>query len=163
MERVFKWRSPLGIATIIFLLYGLFNSLSAIFVPISLHLNGVGAMFGTVVSVEADSKVLGRSLMTLPKDDPGLNSYIVAYMDTMCMEMMAAGLLQIAIAWFALRCGHMWSVWTLAIADLSFIPYLVGWTSIFSSYGISALDSITSFGGFWILLTVVVIVATVLG
>ncbi len=160
----FRWRSWLGLAVVLFLLYGAFNFIAAIQVPLTLHAKGAGGTMGTlIVSAEADAKVLGQPLASLAQSDPALNDYLVAFMDTMCMMMMAFAILQVAIAWFALRRGHTWALWTMAIADLSFIPYLLAWGSIFSRYGVTLGDNLTSFGGFWFILPVGVIVATLAG
>lgn len=163
MGTTFRWRSRLGVATVVFLLYGLFNVFAAIQVPITLHAKGAGGLGALIVSASADSKVLGLPLDKLATANPALSDYLVAFMDTMCMMMMAFGILQVAVAWFALRRGQRWALWALALADISFIPYLIGWTTIFSRYGVSAGESVTSLGGFWILLVVGLIITTALG
>ncbi|MBI4339487.1 MAG: hypothetical protein HY680_05990, partial [Chloroflexi bacterium] len=56
-----------------------------------------------------------------------------------------------------------WALWTLALADISFIPYLIGWTTVFSNYGLTVGDSITSFGGFWIMVTIGIVVVAGMG
>src|SRR6266496_3368567 len=109
----FKWKSWLGVSVILFLLYGAFNVLAAIGVPSSLHGHGAGAMGGLIVSTNADTKVLGQPLMTLFTSNPKLSDYLVAFMDTMCMMMMAFGLLQLAVAWYGLRTGQSWALWAL--------------------------------------------------
>ncbi|MBI4198264.1 MAG: hypothetical protein HY533_04050 [Chloroflexi bacterium] len=157
----FRWRSWLGVAVVLFLLYGAANFFFAIQVPVMLHSNGISR--AQIVSNEADSAVLGKDITTLAQTDPALSDYLVAFMDTMCMMMMAFAISQLGIAWFALRRGQTWALWTLAIADISFIPYLTGWTTVFSNYGLTVGDSITSFGGFWIFLPIAVAVATGLG
>lgn len=159
----FRWRSWFGLATILFLLYGAVNVFFAIFVPTSLHQGGAGAAGGLIVGTEADSKVLGRSLATVAQDDPGLSAYLVSFMDTMCMMMMAFALLQLGVAWFGLRRGQMWALWTLAIADLSFIPYAAAYAGVFSRFGVPVGETVTSFGGFFIIVTLGILVATALG
>ncbi|MBI4340619.1 MAG: hypothetical protein HY680_11820, partial [Chloroflexi bacterium] len=118
----FRWRSWLGVAVVVFLLYGLANFFFAIQVPLKQHSSGIRS--AQIVSSEADSAVLGKDITTLAQTDPALSDYLVAFMDTMCMMMMAFAVLQIGVAWFALRRGHSWALWTLALADISFIPYL---------------------------------------
>ena len=134
--QAFRWRSWLGLSAGLFLLYGAVNVFFAIFVPVSLHAGGAAAGGGLIVSVEADSRVLGRSLATLA--EPGLNAYRVSFMDTMCMMMMAFGLLQLAVAWFALREARAWALWSLAVVDVSFIPYWLAVASTFASFGVPA-------------------------
>ena len=160
----FRWRSWLGLSVVLFLLYGAVNVVFAIFVPASLHAGGAAASGGLIVSVDVDSRVLGRSLESLPAADPGLNAYLVTFMDTMCMMMMAFGLLQLAVAWFALRAGQAWALWSLAIADVSFIPYF--WLAIpgtYASFGVPVADVILAFGGFFIIVLIAVAAAVVAG
>ena len=112
---------------------------------------------------QADSRVLGKDTAALPKTDRHVNDYLVAFMDTMCLMMMAFGLLQAAIVWFGLRRRQVWALWAIVLADLSFIPYLMAWTSTFSRYGATWGESLTAFGGYWVLVTVGVATSTVLG
>ncbi|HEY3117335.1 MAG TPA: hypothetical protein VGK54_11395 [Chloroflexota bacterium] len=77
------WRSPLGIAIILFLLYGALNILFAIVVPLMLHTQGVGAAPGLILSADADGSLLGRSLGDIARSEPRLNAYLVSFMDTM--------------------------------------------------------------------------------
>lgn len=120
----FRWRSWLGLSVALFLLYGAFNVLLAIVVPLSLHRGGAGAFGGTLVLSESgDTTLLGRSLADLDKADPALGAYLVSFMDTMCAYMMAFALLQLGVAWFALRRGHPWALWSVALADVAIFPY----------------------------------------
>jgi hypothetical protein len=160
-ESTFRWRSRLGVAVGVFLLYGLFNVFAAIQVPLTQHAKGI--TMPQIMSSAADSRVLGKDISTLAQSDRALSDYMVAFMDTMCMEMMAFGILQIAIVWFALRRRQPWALGALLVADLSFIPYLAGWTSIFSRYGATWAESLASFGGTWVIVTVLIAGAAALG
>ena len=125
MASAFHWRSFLGVGVILFLLAGLVNVFFAVFVPVSLHQGGPGAMgaFGLVMSEATDAQVLGRSLADIGRQDPGLSAYLVAFMDTMCSMMMPLGILQLAVAWFALRAGQRWALGASAIAGFASLPY----------------------------------------
>jgi hypothetical protein len=46
---LFRWRSWFGLGVVLFLLYGALNFLAAVFVPLSLHTNGPGAVGGALV------------------------------------------------------------------------------------------------------------------
>jgi hypothetical protein len=37
--------------------------------------------------------------------------------------MLGIGLLHLALAWFSLRAGQSWALWTLTVADLSMVPF----------------------------------------
>jgi hypothetical protein len=157
---VFRWRSLLGLAVALFLLYGAVNVLSALVVPVSLHRGGAGAAPGgtLVLSETADAELLGRSFADVDKADPALGAFLVSFMDTMCAYMMAFALLQIGVAWFALRRGRRWALWTLAIAGLSLFPYYVAIIESYDDFGVPSGD-ITAIVVFF----VVTVAATALG
>ena len=155
----FRWRSWLGLAVALLLLYGAFNVLSAVAVPLSLHRNGAGAVGGTLVlSQTADTALLGRSLAGLDKADPRLGAFLVSFMDTMCAYMMAFALLQLGVVWFALRRGQVWALWTAAIADLAIFPYLAAIIRTYARFGVPPGDL-----SFPVAFAVVIIAATALG
>lgn len=159
----FRWKSWLGFSVALFLLYGVVNVFFALMVPYSLHTQGAGAMGGFIVSDFADSKILGLSLKNIVSTNPRLNDFLVAFMDTMCMMMMGLGILHVAVAWFALRKRQLWALWTLAFADLSFIPYWMAIASIYAKYAIPNSEVWGAFGGFFIIVIIGIIVATVVG
>jgi hypothetical protein len=120
----FRWRSWFGLGVALFLFYGALNALSAIFVPTSLHIGGAGAAGNTLVLNEkADTALLGRSLTDVQEADPRLGAFLVTFMDTMCAQMMAYAILQLNVAWFALRRGQRWALWASAIAALAGFAY----------------------------------------
>lgn len=162
-ENNFKWKSLLGLSVVIFLLYGIFNVVMGIVVPYNLHTMGAGAMGGLVISESADSKLMGMSLASLKQTSPGLNDFLVAFMDTMCMMMIGFGIFQLAVAWFALKHKHLWALWTLAIADLSFIPYWQAIANTYSNYGVPRSDVWGAFGNFFSIAIVLVLIATYTG
>ncbi len=118
-----RWGSWLGVGVVFFVIAALLNVLAAVFVPLSLHLQGAAASGFLVWSPEGDTAFLGRSLKDVAAADPRLGTYLVSFMDTMCSMMMGLGLATLAIAWFALRRAHLWSYWTLVIAYLSTLVY----------------------------------------
>ena len=154
----FRWRSWLGLAVALFLLYGALNFFGALFVPLSLHLNGPGAAGGVLVlSPTADAALLGRSLAELGQREPALGAYLVAFMDTMCAQMMSFAIVHLGVAWFALRRGERWALWTLLIGDLVILPYYAAVIQTFARFGVPPGD-VSYLGG-----VVIVLVATALG
>ncbi len=133
----FRWGSPLGVAVILFMIYGALNVAFAIFVPLTLHTQGIGAVPGLVISDKADGALLGRSLADVQRADPRLNAYLVTFMDTMCMMMMPFGILQLGVAWFGLRRMAPWALGTLVLANIAYLPYFAAITSTFSSFGVT--------------------------
>src|SRR5437879_3032968 len=119
----FRWGSPLGVAVVLFLIYGALNMLFAIFVPLTLHTQGIAATPGLVLGERADAALLGRSLADIQRADPRLNAYLVTFMDTMCLMMMPFGILQLGVTWFGLRRSAPWAFWTLVLANVVYLPY----------------------------------------
>jgi hypothetical protein len=157
---VFRWRSLFGAAVALFLVYGAVNVLSAVVVPVSLHRGGAGAAPGgtLVLSETADAELLGRSLANIDRADPALSAFLVSFMDTMCAYMMAFALLQIGVAWFALRRGRKWALWTLAIADLSLFPYYAAIIETYADFGVTPGNILAI-----VVFAVVTVAATALG
>lgn len=133
----FRWGSMFGISAIVLLVYGALNILFATFVPLLLHFGGIAGAPGLVMSAMADAALLGRSLADVQKSDPRLATYLVTFMDTMCMMMMGLGLAQVGLAWFGMRRVIPWTFWTLVVTNLAFVPYAIAITSTFSSFGVS--------------------------
>jgi len=133
----FRWRSGLGVAVALFLVWGLLNASLAIFVPSSLHSRGADAVDGLVMSGEMDGALLGRSLTDIAQTDPRLNSYLVTFMDTMCAQMMSSALLLLSVTWFALRRGHGWALWAAALASIAPFVYFVPIIAEFGRMGVS--------------------------
>jgi hypothetical protein len=84
-----RWFSPLGVSAILFLGYGLLNTLVGLVIPfLSRHTGTAG--FTTQPSL-----------------------------DLMTMLWLAFGLFQLGIVWFGLRHGYAWALWIVAAADLA--------------------------------------------
>ena len=67
----FRWRSWLGLAVALFLVYGALSLLIAIFEPLALQFGGAGA-FGfvpPVMSMDGDAALLGRPVEGLRQSD----------------------------------------------------------------------------------------------
>lgn len=137
VARTFRWRSSLGVASGLFLLSGAVSVLSALLVPLSLHLNGAAAVPGLVLSEAADTALLGRSVPQIATQDPRLGDYLVSFMDTMCAQMMIFGLAYLAIAWFAFRRAEVWAFWALAISGLAWVPYYFMIAATYGTRGVS--------------------------
>ena len=167
MTTTVRWKSFLGIAVILFLLAGLVNVFFAVFVPVSLHLGGAGAMgdAGLVMSAGTDAQLLGRPLAEIGQRDPSLSAYLVAFMDTMCAMMMPLGILQLAVAWFGLRAGQRWAFWASALAG--FVPLLyfdLAIPGLYASRGVSVGQVYAEAGLFLVAFPLVLaVLPTILG
>ena len=134
----FRWRSWLGVAVALFLFWGALNAFFAVFVPVSLHWNGAGAVGGTLVlGAEEDAALLGRPLTAIAQDDPKLNAFLVTFMDTMCAQMMAYAIVHLAVVWFALRRGQAWALWFVGAAALVSFLYFVPILLTYSRFSVS--------------------------
>lgn len=157
----FRWRSWFGLAVALFLLYGALNVLGAIFVPLSLYLNGAGgAGESLVVAPEADAAMLGRSLSEVDRTDPRLGAFLVSFMYSMCAYMMAFGLVYVGVTWFALRKGQAWALWMLLIGGLAIIPYIMLISQTYARFGVPAAGHMLPQ---LVYLAVIILAATALG
>jgi hypothetical protein len=127
----FRWKSRLGVAVMLFLIIGGLNFVLAIAVPITLHLGGAAAFGGQLVLGDAADHCafLGRCLSDIDSSDPVMAAFLVAFMDTMCAFMMSCAVLQIGLAWYALRRAQQWALWSSLISNLAIVPYYlaIGW------------------------------------
>src|SRR5574341_2406250 len=138
----FRWRSWLGIAVALFLVWGALNACLAVFVPVSLHRNGAGAVGGTLVlGANEDAALLGRPLAVIAQDDPTLNAFLVTFMDTLCAQMMAYAIVHLALVWFALRRGQAWALWTVGAAAVVSLLYFAPIMTTYASFAVPVGDS----------------------
>ena len=160
----FRWRSLLGLSVTLFLAWGLLNAALAIYVPYTLHTGSVSAVGslspgGLVVSAEADEALLGRTFASIDAGDPRLAAYLVAFMDTMCAQMMGFAIAYIGVVWFGLRRGQGWA---LVVAAVSGVVAFVYYLPIFSLYTRMSVQT-GSFAAFLAVPAIALGVATVLG
>jgi hypothetical protein len=85
----FRWLSPLGISVLLFLGFGVLHALAGIVVPVM-------------------SRVTGKT--------GGLSQTRV---DLLMVLVLAFGIIQLGVSWFALREGKQWGLWMLAAMDLA--------------------------------------------
>ncbi len=115
MVNEFRWRSWLGISVLLFLLYGAVNVLAAILVPATLVAGGAGGPTGVVLDPDADAYLVGgmQVMAALRHDNPKLDTLLVSSMVGMCSQMMAFGIMAIAVTWFVIRRAIAWSMWAV--------------------------------------------------
>lgn len=155
----FRWRSLLGVSVGLFLAWGLLNAALAIYVPYTLHTGSVSALGGLVLSAEADEALLGRTFTSLDAGDPRLAAYLVAFMDSMCAQMMGFAVAFLGIVWFGLRRSQGWALVVAAVSGgVAFVYYL----PIFALYARLSVQ-IVSFAWFLAVPVIALGVATVLG
>jgi hypothetical protein len=122
------WGSPLGVSTILFVLYGLVYVVIGALTPL-LHDRGIGATM-LFISPRADTTLFGAAPIEL-LNDPVLSRLRSLLLIALGGILVAAGILVLAIALFALRDGERWAVLALAIAGVSVLPF---WALVFRPY-----------------------------
>ena len=158
----FRWKTRLGVAVTLFLILGGVNFSFAVAVPITLHLFGAASLGGQLVLGDGANHCafLGRCLSDIERSDPAMAAFLVAFMDTMCAFMMSFAVLQIGVAWYALRRAQMWALWSSLVSNLAVVPYYlaIGW--MYAQRGIPVVGSLLVTVGPYAILP---IVATVVG
>ncbi|HEY3084215.1 MAG TPA: hypothetical protein VGK28_02045 [Candidatus Dormibacteraeota bacterium] len=147
----FRWRSWLGAAVILFLIYGAVNVLSALVVPAILVLGGAGAT-GLVLDPDADAYLAGgkQILDSLRQSNPKLDTLLVTSMVAMCSQMMAFGILALVTTWLVIRRGSPWGLWAVTIAALAEVPYYAVITTMYSQQGAPVEGGIIGLAPFYI-------------
>jgi len=122
---IVRFRSIAGIGLILVLLYGLVNVGAAIFVPMTLEKNGGqgGGSSGVIIGRAPEEYMLGTTYARLRIENPKLDQLLVDSMVGMCSQMMAMGVLFLAVAWFGARRGAPWASWALLACAIVWIPY----------------------------------------
>ncbi len=126
----FRWLSPLGISVILFLLFGVMNVLVGVLIPFFVRPDRLTSNI-LFTSARTDTALFGASPKDLINQDRNLGLLRLLLNTWIAGLMLGFGLLQIAIAWFGLRTGQAWVLWSLTIADLSMVPF---WWLILARY-----------------------------
>ena len=148
----FRWRSWLGLAVALFLVYGALNLLIAIAVPLTLQFGGAGASgVPPVMSMDGDAALLGRPLEGLRQSDPKLDALLVSGMHSMCAMHISMATLVLSATWFGLRRGQRWALWALALSALVTVPYYLLISANYAAQGAPVMSGLTSIIGLWVL------------
>jgi hypothetical protein len=159
----FRWRSWLGLAVALFLVYGAFHMLIAIATPLTLQFGGTGAtLLGTgfppVMSMDGDAALLGRPLEGLRQDDPKLDALLVSGMQSMCAMHISTATLVLGATWFGLRRGERWALWAIVLSALVTVPYYLLISANYAAQGAPAMSGMWSIIGLWVLALVAFLV-----
>lgn len=126
----FRWLSPLGIAVIIFLLYGVMNAVSGALTPFFVRPDRLFA--NTILTSErTDTALFGASPQDLIAQNKPLGLLHQLTSIWLGGLMLGLGLFQLAVTWFGLRQGQVWALWTLTVSDLALAPF---WVPILNAY-----------------------------
>jgi hypothetical protein len=119
---VFRWLSPLGASMALFLLYGAVLLAIGIQWSVFIHTSTQPAL---LTSVRTDTAVFGQPPAVLRQNDPTLSTVETAQEDWRDGMFFCFGIGVMAIAWFGLRRGERWALWTLTLVGLGMLPYAV--------------------------------------
>src|SRR2546427_10612375 len=67
---------------------------------------------------------------------------LVIFMYTMCAFMMAFAILQLGVAWFAVRRAQAWGVWAGLLANEAVVPYYLAVSASFAQRGAPILGGL---------------------
>jgi hypothetical protein len=120
----------LQIGSILFVVGGLVDAVIGALTPFVTRLRPL-PLDAFLQTPGADRALFGSSPQHLLATDEPLAMLYRTTFDLIGMLLLVFGILQAALAWFALRAGHVWALWVLVSADLLFI---VGWGLVYSQY-----------------------------
>ncbi len=126
----FRWLSPLGVSVVLFLLFGLMNVVVGILAPFFVRPDRLTSSI-LFTATRPDTALFGATPEALIAQDRPLGMLRYLLLVWMGGLILGFGLLQLAIAWFGLRNGQTWALWSLTIADLSMVPF---WWLILARY-----------------------------
>lgn len=123
--------NPLLIGSILFAIGGVVDALIGVFTWVFVRAGSLPPDDTFLLNPRADRVLFGGSPQQILAADPAVSLLYRLSIDLIGGLLFAFGLMQVAIAWFALREGHAWALWTLVAADLVFIT---GWALVISRY-----------------------------
>lgn len=118
----FHWWSALGVATGLFLSFGLFSLLvSGFLIPFVARRMERRIL---LIGPRSDTIFFGRTPAALLDACPDVA--VVKHLLTLLSgaALMAFGVCQLALTWYGLKNGERWAFWALVIGDLSMVPFL---------------------------------------
>jgi hypothetical protein len=129
----FLWLSPLGISVSLFLDLGVHTVLAGLLAMFLYFPPGRTARFAAqgqpalVLSERGDSDYFGAPLLEVYARNPDVGEITDLQMLPKSGLWLAFGIYEIVIAWFCLRQGQHWALWTLAGANAA---QIIGWAAV---------------------------------
>ncbi len=130
MDETFRWLSPLGISTVLFLVMGaLWIFVGTLTVPLHDPTPNATALF---VTPRTDTAYFGAPPPELLAADPALIKLRTLLLTVLAGFLLLAGTSFIFLAWFGLRQGHGWALAALGAGSalavvwwaLALLPYV---------------------------------------
>lgn len=118
----FQWHSSVGIATGLFLSYGVFSLVvSGILTPLLARRMQRRIL---LIGPRSDTILFGRTPAELLDACPEVGLVQHTLFMLPAGALMSFGILQLALTWYGLKNGEPWAFWALVIGDLSILPFL---------------------------------------
>jgi hypothetical protein len=123
--------NPLFVGSVLFAIGGIVDALIGAATWVVTRVGAVPPEDTLLLNPAADRAMFGDSPQTLLANDASLALLYRLTFDLIGGLLFAFGILQVAIAWFALREGQAWALWALVIGDLAFVA---GWALVINRY-----------------------------
>ena len=129
----FRWLSPFGIASALFLVHGVLTAVIGVLSLFLFHLPAIGSSTrmaetgGIILSGRMDSQYFGRPLGDFVREHREMVQVVDLLMDVRAGLWTSFGICETALVWFGMRQRQPWAFWTVALANLG---SLAGWVSI---------------------------------
>jgi hypothetical protein len=123
------WLSPLGTSAALFVAAGAFQLLIAILTAGFLVSGGGGNAL--LFTARSDEGAFGKPPRELVQAEPGVDTYRHLVWTLLAGFLAAVGLLEMAVAWFALRSGSAWAAATLSAVA---VVLALAWVAILAVY-----------------------------
>jgi hypothetical protein len=133
----FQWLSLLGASVVLFLVLGALTVLAGLLTVVLYCPPGRTARFAAqgqpslVLLEKGDSDYFGASLREVYARNPDAAEIIDLQMLIKSGQWLAFGIVEIVVAWFGLRLGQRWALWTLAGANAAAV---FGWCLVVARY-----------------------------
>jgi hypothetical protein len=112
MKSNFKWFSPLGISMISFMVCGAVYTLVGTIGTVIYSLGAVRLTKQFYFGETIDPLFLGKSPVEILNESSQLAQYLEIIMIVAWSLSAGMGILQLGVAYFGLKSGHMWALWT---------------------------------------------------
>ncbi len=157
----FQWHSSLGIATGLFLSYGLFGLVvAAILTPFLARRMQRRIL---LIGPKSDTILFGRTPSELLNACPEVGLVQHTLVMLMAGALMSFSILQLALTWYGLKNGEAWAFWALVIGDLSILPFLAFYLRPFIQRGAPVLPRGLAAPPIFYFPVVIIPIAAVLG
>ena len=131
----FQWLSPLGVSVALFLLFGVLHVGIGVLAPLLTRSAAEPPPVYLLFSERSDTALFGAPPAQIAREHRALGLLRWLLLCWLAAVLFAFGVLQLAVAWFALRPGQTWALWALTVANLATLPYWAGMIRVYVRHG----------------------------